>query len=404
MTLTGCNSRYVNPKACVSGAIGCLFLSGFGLSPSQAGEWSNNTHVSSKIEFDDNYQLLPDSNGGVLLWTNEVYTDFIYKTHDSQFDLIGDLIRKDYWGEGSNGLSNDFFPRLEAKYFKGGKRTDFNLGAAYAIEFLPPNDLETGTIDTPATSGNSTKTSLNANAAVTHRIDLSDSIRLAAALSDATYTGEGTDNVSADTSLIWTRKMTRRTEGKLNFGFNYVGLNDAPNTDRYLYTAKTEIESRLTKRLTVNAGIGVNLVDSRKTDLNPGGARSSQMRTGYIFEAGLDYHLKTLSLSLDGNYGTQASALGDLEEQVSLNATVTKSINDLSSASVSITASRTRTFDGAKNEEIRGLTISPTYSRQLARNWDLLAGYKFSLKDSQAGTATSNNIFISLTRNFASAP
>jgi len=84
---------------------------------------------------------------------------------------------------------------------------------------------------------------------------------------------------------------------------------------------------------------------------------------------------------------------------------VNKQINERSSlafiAAVQASESAGDTGDSGK---VYGLSIGPTYTLALTDEWDFQAGYRYSLKDRQEGTATSNNVFMSLSRDFVAQP
>lgn len=400
MNPAGLERRRMKPGHFLIGCLGFLYLFSLAPSPALAGEWNNKTRVSSKVEFDDNYLLSTSPDGSVIAWTNEVFTDFIYKSHVSQIDLIGDLIAKDYFGPAADQLDNNIFPRLEARYAYKGKRTDLAASASYAVESISGNDLET-----PAGTGQTTKTSLDGSVSVTHRFDLRNSLRLSTDVNKSSYDGQGTDNLGIDNQALWTRRLTKRTDGTLLLGFNYLQLEDAADTDRLLYTAKTGLSSKLSKRLTASLDAGFNLVSTTADELLvPGAPRRNHLDDGYVLKAALDYRLETVAIGVDASHGITPGTLGDLEEQTEFNFRLSKQINERSSLSLTASATYSQPLGSSTNDDEFSVSISPSYSVSLTKDWDLLAGYRFSLKDASAGTAISNNVFLSLARDFATGP
>ena len=229
-----------------------------------------------------------------------------------------------------------------------------------------------------------------------------NSVVFLASAAQTTYQGEGTNNVDAETSATWNRRLTKNTDGTLGVGFEYLALEDDPNTDRYVYSTRAGMASKLSKRLGVTAGAGINLVNSYQNDiLLPGNPRSSNSDLGYALDAGIDYALKEMTISVKASYGLQPSSLGDLQNQANIGLLVSRNINDHSSVSLSAGAEMAEDLSSTGNtDRTYGLYIEPNYSRALTDEWTFKAGYRFLLRDTSGVRATSNNVYMSLTRDF----
>ena len=416
MILSGFPRRVLRRTGSLAAVLCAAMALGGTMLPARAGDWSVESRIGARTEFDDNYELLVDSNGYVFATTAEVLGDFIYKTDRSRLDLIAYIAAQDFLGPGADTLTNNVFPRFDARYRLGGKQTDIELAASYSLEYLPaaatgnsivppadddtPPPQDVGVVDS---STDTIRNTLSAGGSLTHRINVRNSLVFAASAAKTTFQGEGTNNFSTDASLAWNRRLTKSTDGSLIFGFDYLSLEDDEQTDRYFYSTRAVVSSKLSKRLSASAGAGVNLVNSYQTDL--GDNRDSKVDLGYSLDAGFDYRLKTLSIGLKASYGLQPGTLGDLENQTSVFLQASKTINERSNVSLVAGAESVESFSsGGSSDSTYGLVLASTYSLALTDEWNFQAGYRFRLEDSDGGTATSNNVFLSLSRNFVAIP
>lgn len=53
-------------------------------------------------------------------------------------------------------------------------------------------------------------------------------------------------------------------------------------------------------------------------------------------------------------------------------------------------------------DEIFKFNIAPALNYKLSKDWTLDTGYAFTLKDSDAGTAIQNNVYVSVSKKFVS--
>ena len=401
MNLTGSPGRHSGFRVFSAGSLGALAVMAFSASqPARAGDWSVESRISEKGDFNDNFGMDPVSEGVVFGSITDVYGDFIYLTHDSRFDLIGDIVARKYWGPGDSGIIDGFRPTFETKYHKSGKLTSFDFGAKYAEQDVSSNDA----LDISSGTASTTKRVYSANFGIGRTLGRRDTLYFANSAVRTVFDGDGTDNLSLDSSLSWTRRLTKRLDRKFTAGVNHLSLEDLPNTEKYVYRARVDFTADVSKRLEVHAGGGVNLVNIHKTDL--GRPRDSSFDLGYLADAGFAYQLKTTRISGSATYGLNQGTLGDLQNQANASLSVSEQINDRTTLALTATAQMFSAAGatGTGGAKTYGFNISPTYKVLLTDEWDLLAGYKWSLKDSDLGTARSNDVFLQLTRNFTALP
>lgn len=363
-----------------------------------AGDWSLESRLTGRAEFDDNYELVANPKGWVFVSTEDIYSDFIYTGKTSRLDLIADIVAQQFEGPGSADLENNVFPSLGVKYLKTGKRTDFAADAGFSVQQLSATEQIDNGISIVETTSNTIKTSYSTDASLTHRFDLRNALVLSAAAAQTTYQGAGDNNTDLNASLAYKRRLTKVTDGALTFGFEDLKLEDDANTDRRIYGVNASVAAKLNNRLNVDFGAGVNVVDSHQTEIAPGGtSRTSDTVIGYAFNADLGYTLKSTTIRLGAGYGLSPSSLGDLQNEARVFAEVGHQINERSAISLSTGVESVSAISGGGDDNFDGFYISPTYTFALTEKWSLQAGYRYLLKRTKEDTLTSNNVFLSLT-------
>lgn len=397
MNLTGSPGRRAGFRVFSAGSLGALALMSISAAPSAwAGDWSLQSRISEKADFNDNYGLNVDSSGNVYGSVTDVYGDLIYLTHDSRFDLIGDIVARKYWGPGDEDILDGFLPRIESKYHEDAKRMSFDVDAYYAQqEVSAANALDVASGTSP-----STKRNFGGSFGIGRKLGPRDSLYWANTVARTAYDGEGIDNRSLDSSLSWTHRLTKLVDRKLTIGANALNYDAPDNPDKKVYRGRVDFTATLSPRLLAYVGGGVNLT---KTDV-----ANSKLEYGLLADAGFTYNLKTTTISGSANYGQSQGTFGELQTQASLGLSVSEKINDRSTLSVGVAAQMVKGDSGGTGStasgDTFGVSISPAYKYLLTDEWDLQAGYNWRLKDSDEGTAQSNEVFLQLTRNFTAIP
>ena len=389
--------------------------------PALAGDWSLESTISEKVDFNDNYGMNEKSNGVVLGSITDVYGDLIYLTRDSRFDLIADIVARKYWGPGDEDVVDGILPRFESRYHQDFKRGSFDLGTYYAEQEISGND----TLDVDERTPPSTKRNFGGNFGFGRIVGRRDNLYWANSVAQTLYedNSRGTDNQSLDSSLTWTRRLTKRVDRKLTAGVNYLTYDNAGDVEKVIYRSRADFTAILSPRLKANAGGGVNLINSFETitptpPLTP--YRDSNLDYGLSADAGFDYQLKTTTISGYARYGLSQGTFGELQTQASVGLSIAERINERSTVSLTATAkmvtSDTSGIPGIGGNNgsggSHGFSVSSLYKVDLTDEWELQAGYKWTLKQTDKGipmspttsTATSNDVFLQLTRNFVVFP
>ena len=181
------------------------------------------------------------------------------------------------------------------------------------------------------------------------------------------------------------------------------------NTDSLIERATGQIDTQLTERLKLMARAGVGVVNTT------GHSQSSDTSANFVANGQLTYLLKNTTLSALASHDLVPSSLGQIQENTTVGLTVAHQINEWSSMLLSgLYLNQLPSTSGVQNNNNRqAVVLSVGYERNLIRDWDLQLTYKFTAQDNaegflgsfnDAGSANSNAVFVTVTRNLTLLP
>jgi|GEM_PF-3691567 len=370
--------------------------------PASAADWSIKGSVSQRVSGDDNPNLDLHSPGFVFGSLTDVSVDIQALTRTSRLNLTGDLGYRYYTGSGSDGLTNRFVPNAGISFEKDWKRDVLTASVNYALE--DASDLSFTEIGPTLQKGD--RQTISANVTVLHKLNARNDFTASVGASDVTYSD--VDNVDPyrvyTPSISWLNRQTRLTDFRTTLGVDIYDYDDLPNTLNYNYYLREDVNTRLSKRLRVNAGVGVRLLDAYIDNLLlPGTPRDHTTSIGGLANAGFDYALKESSFSGSASYGLNPSTDGKLVNQLNFSLGFQQRINDYSTIGVSAAYTLSGDPNGGGFNE-RTMSISPTYSYRFSQYWRMVAGYQFMMQREDGQTSKRNYGYITIARDFVLLP
>jgi hypothetical protein len=371
------------------------------VSDALAGDWSLQGAVSEKGDLNDNIGLLPVSTGGVIGSITNLNLDLAHKTAVDRFDLIGNVAYQRYFGPGEAEASNGWRPKLTGKYHWAGKSDTLDLVASYLIDDennfdpLSPTNLNPKAI----------QQTRFASIAYAHMINQRNTIGTAASFQDITFLGNtygSTPSSGADVSAFWNYRLTKTIDNKISVGFDPHQIQNSQQTDNIGYWLRDDVTSHFAKDWLLNIGGGPRLGVTTQDDLSSSTfSRTTTHRLGFLANANLTHNFKTGSVSAWASNTFDVGDNGQLERRTGFGITASHHINEQSVVALTAAYRITSTFS-APDETV--FLISPTYQYQLARDWSMLAGYRWTSENTVSGTANSNEVFLSVTKAFLVSP
>jgi hypothetical protein len=386
-----------------------VFLLGLGLAPvcvslataALAGDWSLETKLSEKGDFNDNYRGRANSDGSVFGSISNLYFDLINRSYVHRFDLKGDLGYRTYVGRGSDEVPDRFLPKLETSFTQKSKTSEFDFAAYYAREDTTAVDV----LDPDGLVKDITRNSMGTNFSLSRAYDVRNSLGVTASVQDVFYNdndGSATPSFNTDMSVFWTHRLTKRTNFTTSAGVGWLLLDNPEDTERITYRLRGDLTSQISKNLRLKAGGGLRVIDSAEDIFLPlPGHRRNSTDVGWLADISLDYTMKTGSFSIFASRSVDPGTLGDLQERTTFGGAVIHRINDVSEVDLSAQY-RITSASGFSDEHV--FTVSPVYKRNLTDEWSFQTGYRFTLADANEGKWHSNNVYLTFSRAMLLVP
>jgi hypothetical protein len=374
---------------------------GFAVSEVQAGDWSLEAKTTSKTDLNDNYYLLPASDGLVFGNFSNLSVDLIHKSAIDRFDLMGDLGYQNYFGAVHPSSQNRFLPRIAAKYHLSGKTDTIDLGAGYSFSDLNTIDP----LDPIGLNRNITRHTISANASYSKTLTPTLTIGTSASLQDVIFSDVGVGAnpyTSASLSSVLKYRLTKTTDFTTSLGGQWQSIDDAQNSLNSSYFLRSDLTSQLQNNLSISIGggprFGINYFDNVLVPLNP---RMSSSSLGWLADAKLNYKFKEGSIAATVSRSVDPDVLGNLQSRNTFSLSASQAINEDSSFDVS---AQYRISSNIAAVDQKTFVFAPVYRYRLAREWSMAAGYTFTWTDGGAGAARSDDVFLSVSRSFVVNP
>lgn len=228
--------------------------------------------VTSKLTFDDNFQLQPTSTGNSTIWDNSLTFGLSSITGANDLSLNGSGVLR-YGDIPGRTLSGFEDPNLRFRYQRSGVNSQLTLTGRYRHvdrEFLDPFAIEAEETNAGAFySGGGTMTVRNAGIAYVTGINdpLTFSLNLAhdakdydaaAKTANARLFGNETDSINGTIAL----KVSPLTSLRFNAGYAHYTAEDAPQTDRTTTDYSIGVVQDINPVLVLDARIGVTNVET----------------------------------------------------------------------------------------------------------------------------------------------
>lgn len=409
--------------SCLKCAITAAMVFGWAMiSPAHAGDWSLKESFEQKLLLDDNLGNLADSKGWVFSPMSTLTSELMYAMPEGNFVLTNDLLFQQFFGPGSDSLKTIYpAPNIEALLTKNGPRSHLTLNAKYSsrqiretdpFEFIDCIPIPgTNLVDCPDDRGvveplpifqRSNSSKLSAKISYGYDIGPRDSVTLANAYNMTNYNGLGDDYWNNNITVVYQRRLTKRLDGTLGFGINWLSVANNRNLDRYTYNANAKLVKRINGRLSVHAGTSLFLANSIQDGLPPITSRTSDLRFNGSGNVGFDLLMDpATTLTFDATVFTQQFQDSDYLQRLSTTAALTHNINERSFARISGNFSLNEFAQaGGGTDVAMFVSVQPSYSIDLAKDWNMLASYKFVYIDTGNDSIISNEVAITLTHDF----
>lgn len=349
--------------------------------PVLAADWSLHFGASESLTLDDNIGLDETDADTALTSSTAFNLDLLALAETYKIELAPAV-----------SLQKTFFEREPEgwKYFPSGtlslgtwtKLTTYDLVASFARSAVSANDL----VEDINTTNEGDALTYAVIGTIAHKVNHRNSLNWTNSASLVDYTLPSDDlvpSLTLRTSGSWKREMSELISGNLTASAEYYDPDSLTLDERLLYRATAGLDAKLSKRLSVAGAVGAVLLDPENEGLT----------ADVIFNASADYKLKTTSYSFTASRDLSPSDDGSLNDLYSTGFAVSHQVNDLTT--LGLFAAYAFQTDAA-GEKSSALTISPSLTYQLSRDWTSTLSYRFIETEDDVETARSNAVTLTL--------
>ena len=379
-----------------------------------AADFSIKGNANETLEASDNYFLNNAPAGATYKSTTAGTLDFLAQTPTTSYLLDTNYSYYKYLGPGAADAGGLTWGTPASTTFTINHATElakFNLGAAWTRADAATTQLTQSGI---ATIHGSTNT-YNVNGGVNYDLGRIDSVSWTAQASTVSFTDpNSTPYVDYTSTVSWNHTLSSTTSLNNSVNFDWFSEDDPAKSQRLFWSIMTGLKSQLSQRLTVNAGAGIDLVNSYQTGIaqatNPTGAFQPQVGAGagWVANVGLDYKLlKTTSLSLTAANSIIPTLGGALQQSYTFGLGLNHDINELSKLSFATSYAITNASNqfaqaaaasGGGSSDF--FSASVNYEYRLTREWRTNLSYTYRQRNDETGIARSSTVLLAVSRDF----
>jgi hypothetical protein len=387
-------AKYLVAGLCLAAGLGLNFVS------AQAANVTIIVKTSERLEFDDNITRSVNSSGNVYSSVSTINTDFAWKMPRLELSAgTGTSFRKST-GPGKTNDLNSFDPNLSLGLVKRGLTSRFSLSSSFRVQNSTFSELD----DTDITDQNTDRLTLKLNSDWAYNINSTNTFTLSGGITVVDFTKSNaslTPFIDLNAQAQWTRTLTNLTSVNANLGLSFFKADNLEERQSTTFSASADLSTRLSPRLSINVGGGVNLIKTDENRIVAGivAGKTSDTTLGFQTNLGATYALRDIQLSLTAQQALDPSADGQLNQRSSLGFSISQKINRRSTLSLSTQVSRREAASDSSSEVSDQFSINPKYSYKLARDWEASIGYDFTYRKNDDGTAQANRLFVSLSKN-----
>jgi hypothetical protein len=364
------------------------------------------------LEASDNYFLVNSPSGATVKSLTAGTLDVLARTPTTNYLLDSYYSYYKYFGPGSADTSLTFGTPAHARFSidHTDQLTKYNAAASWTREDVATTQLaETGR--TSASRGSITTYAVDGG--LTHDLSRIDSLTWTGRAAQVTYSNDPTalpyDDVIS--TLAWKHSLSPTTILTNFMSFDWFLADNAQQTQRLFWKFLTGVDSKLSPRLTFVGNVGWAFVNAYQNGIAPSTtpfAFQPQVGTAnsILADIALTYRLlKTTNLSLIAAQAVAPLTTGQLQKSDSIALILSHDINHFSNLSFAVrfihipAVSGSSAFTGQTGTS-DFWSASVNYRYQLTREWWTNLSYTYRERDDETGTAKSNTVLFTLSRDF----
>ena len=270
-------------------------------------------------------------------------------------------------------------PSVRLDFSNRGRRTTTSAGVSYVTG---PITFEEVQADLSLADETTDQTSIRGDFVVSTRLDNTKSTRFSARVSQLDFETTSAELVpSIDYSLdgALTYQRDRITSFDFTGSVGWFDGDGVEDSQSFRATVGVGVSRALNSNTELDADIGLAFVNTEETVL---GVREEDWSLSVLFGAGISYGLADGAVDVGISQRIAPSSEGALAVNTGLTAEYSRQINESSAVAVTAAISRQETIGIGDDPSETSVSISPSYTRQIARDVEMEAAYTFLRDDS----------------------
>ncbi len=365
--------------------------------PAKSANLSITSEAGNRLYFSDNLDLLPESAGAVLFSTTNLNTTITAALPTLEFTLDAGWTYNTYAGPGADGKSSALGQDYSLSVKKETKSTDYSASLGFTVQDAQTSELEDTGLTQIDTNRITTSGAIGIDTAINHnnRIAIDGTVRQ---VDFSTETDDLNPFFNASLAATWTHLVNSRitTDAKSSISLFKPDNGTGSRTITFLNTVGISV--KLTKNLDISGSGGLHLVNTRD-DMTP-----ASTAVGFSGKLDAELRRKRTRYGVKFSQNVSPSAAGELLTRTGISTSIRHSINDRTDWSVSAGIStQSGVSDGSSTDRTQ-LTVSSSLNYRLTRHWQAIFGYDFRRKEEGGETASSNGVYVRMTRDSVLLP
>jgi hypothetical protein len=368
-----------------------------------AAEWIVGGSVSQRLEADTNPDLEADGDP-VYGATTALGLDFARLTPTTQWQVETGATGAVFGGPGDTDDLNRLDPNFGAAVAHDGKYVD--TGASFAFDMQPARFAQFE--ETGVTEGDATQISVRLAADAAYALDSRNRLNVGGSGRIIRFTSGSTSldpTTTYGANLAWVRDLSPATQASLAFGARRFTADNEEDPDSLTFDLSAGVGHLVNRRLSFDASLGVTATRTERTRL---GERDTEFSLGALGDLSVAWSpAPDTQLVLAFSHGLEPSSLGELQTTTAMGVGLQHAVNGWIDAGVDLLVQRQSSGGGFEDGDTADRTfasIAPSIAFALTPDWALQAGYSLSLERESGSDATSNQVFLTLTRQFDILP
>jgi hypothetical protein len=386
----------------VSGALVAGFLAG----DAQAQDGGLTGYISQYLDVTDNAALETVSAGTTLTATTTLGLDWSRVTETTTFGL--GAATNLYVTQNADGTDDSQFgyPSLYVNFSDATRSRRIRFSATYDVEPAGTGnefgfrDLDSDGIFSPGDTTFLFSDILETTAGIrlSYSTDLTavDTLEAFARARWVEFDQPNPDLINSQEyslGLNWSRRIAEDMSGSLRLTNRWFQNEDVIPTESVTttLTAGVDFEAQSGMRIGADLGASRALIDDEfghSDTISPSGSIA------------VDYALADGSIGADLNFDLEPTDGGSFSQTASFGVEYRKTVNDLSSLSVALEYTASSDIGEPLGTNERRITFTPSYYYSLTDDISANIGYRYE-RIAGGTEATSNGVFLGLTKNFA---